>query len=117
MYLLGIDIGTTATKVTLVDIEGRLLAETERPVALRSPQPGWAEEDAEEWWANVCTAIPACLQAAQAKAEEVAAVGVSGMTPALVLLDAQGRVVRPSIQQNVITDEKLDLEWLSRLRK
>jgi xylulokinase len=100
MYLLGIDIGTTATKVILIDTEGCLLAETERPVALRSPQPGWAEEDAEEWWANVCAAIPACLQAAQVKAEDVAAVGVSGMTPALVLLDAQGRVVRPSIQQN-----------------
>lgn len=100
MVLLGIDIGTTATKVIAIDAEGRLLAETERPSALRSPQPGWAEEDAEEWWTNVCTAVPACLRSAQVNAEEVAAVGVSGMTPALVLLDAQGRVVRPSIQQN-----------------
>ncbi|WP_298981229.1 FGGY-family carbohydrate kinase [Caldilinea sp.] len=100
MVLLGIDIGTTATKVIAIDAEGRLLAETERPSALRSPQPGWAEEDAEEWWTNVCAAVPACLRSAQVNAEEVAAVGVSGMTPALVLLDAQGRVVRPSIQQN-----------------
>jgi len=98
--LLGIDIGTTATKAILVDPAGQLLVEAERPCTLRSPQPGWAEEDAEAWWQNVCALVPECLQRAGVHARQVAAVGVSGMVPTLVLLDEAGQALHPSIQQN-----------------
>jgi xylulokinase len=100
MYLLGIDIGTTATKVILVDTAGQIVAETEKPATLQSPQAGWAEEDADQWWANVCAAIPECLRMAGVEARQIAAVGASGMVPTVVLLDAKGQVLRPSIQQN-----------------
>jgi xylulokinase len=100
MYLIGIDIGTTATKVILVDTAGQIVAETEKPATLQSPKAGWAEEDADQWWANVCAAIPECLRIAGVEARQIAAVGASGMVPTVVLLDAQGEVLRPSIQQN-----------------
>lgn len=98
--LLGIDVGTTATKVVLIDADGRLRAEAERPATLRWPHAGWAEGDADEWWANVCAAVPECLSRAGVDAGRVDAVGASGMVPTVVLVDATGRVLRPSIQQN-----------------
>jgi len=48
MVLLGIDIGTTATKGILLHPEKGIVAETQAPATLRSPQTGWAEEDPEE---------------------------------------------------------------------
>lgn len=93
--LLGIDIGTTATKALLLDPERGPVAEAERRATLRSPQAGWAEEDPDEWWANVCA-----LTRELAAGAQVAAVGFSGMVPCVILLDAEGRVLRPSIQQN-----------------
>ncbi len=100
MHLLGIDIGTTATKGILLHPERGLVAETEAPSTLRSPQAGWAEEDPAEWWANVATVTRACLAQAGIPSEQVAGVGVSGMVPTLILLDREGNVLYPSIQQN-----------------
>ena len=99
-HLLGIDIGTTSTKAVLCDLKGGVLAEASAPAVLHSPRPGWAEADPEEWWANVCRVAPRCLEAAGAAASSIAAVGVSGMVPTVVLLDRDERVLRPSIQQN-----------------
>lgn len=96
----GVDIGTTATKAVLLDPQAGLLAACQAPSGLHSPRPGWAEEDAGRWWDNVGTLARECLQGAGRRAADVAAVGVSGMVPAVLLLDARGRVLRPSIQQN-----------------
>jgi xylulokinase len=99
-YLLGIDIGTTSTKAVVCDLKGGILAEASAPATLRSERPGWAEADPDQWWANLSNVIPRCLETAGVAASAVAVVGVSGMVPAVVLLDRDGRVVRPSIQQN-----------------
>ena len=81
--LLGIDIGTTATKCLLLDPLGGVVAgEAERPTYLVSEQAGWAEEDPDEWWSNVCS-----ITRELAADVEVAAVGVAGMVPCTVLLD------------------------------
>jgi xylulokinase len=108
-YLLGIDIGTTATKGILLHPEHGIVAEAETPATLRSPHTGWAEEDPAEWWDNVATVTRACLAQAGLRPNDVAGVGVSGMVPTLILLDAQGRVLRLSIQQN---DARSHLEIL-----
>jgi xylulokinase len=100
VILLGLDIGTTSTIGILVEAGGRVLATAARPVTLRSPRPGWAEEDPAEWWANACAIIPDLLAEAGIAASQVAAVGATGMVPALLLLDAEGRLIRPSIQQS-----------------
>jgi len=99
-YLLGIDIGTTATKVILIDLDGHVVADASRPANLYSPQPNWAEEDAAEWWLNVCAALPDCFHQANIQPSQVLAVGVSGMVPATILLDARGEPLHRSIQQN-----------------
>ncbi|HEX9037858.1 MAG TPA: FGGY family carbohydrate kinase [Ktedonobacterales bacterium] len=95
---LGIDVGTTGLKAVLLDPERGVVASAERPHELRSPHPAWAEEDANQWWVTTVSAVRQLLEVVPAAS--VAAIGVSGMVPAMVLLDARGDPLRPSIQQN-----------------
>jgi xylulokinase len=97
-YLLGIDIGTTALKAVLLDPERGVVDQAGRPHTLRSPRPGWAEMDPAEWWSATRAA---CRElTARTPAGEIAAICVTGMVPAMVLLDGDGAVIRPSVQQN-----------------
>ena len=98
-YALGIDAGTTAVKACLIDDAGNLLAEASAPHDLYSPEQGWAEEDPAEWWAGVATCCRAILSGSGVDPAMVKGAGVSGMVPAIVLLDAGGGVLRRSIQQ------------------
>jgi len=97
-WMLGIDVGTTGVKGLLIGPEGERVAEALAPHDLRSPYPGWAEEDPEEWWRGVRAVCRQLLRGRDPR--EIAVVGCSGMVPALVLLDAEGNVLRPAIQQN-----------------
>ena len=97
---IGIDIGTTSTIGILVDSEGRVLALAEQPTELFCDRPGWAEQDPEQWWRNTCAVIGALLRESGRAGSEIAAVGVTGMLPAVVLLDAHDRLLRRSIQQS-----------------
>lgn len=92
--LLGIDIGTTATKAMVIDAGGTVVAQASRPSEIDSPRAGWAEADPEQWWGNVRSLT------AELPVDDIDAVGVSGMVPCVILLDAAGRALRPSIQQN-----------------
>lgn len=98
--VLGLDIGTTSTIGILVGLPDRILATATRPVTLSSPRAGWAEEDPAEWWENVRAIVAELLQQSGLDATAIKAVGVTGMLPAVVLLDAEGKVLRPSIQQS-----------------
>ena len=99
-YFLGLDIGTTSTIGILIELPNRVLAIASRPVTLSSRHPGWAEEDPNQWWANVCALVPELLSQAGVTAGDVAGIGVTGMLPAVVLLDKAGELLRPSIQQS-----------------
>lgn len=98
--VLGIDIGTTSTIAVLVRLPGEVLALASRPVTLHSPRPGWSEEDPAEWWGNVCALTRELIETSGIDPAEIAAVGTTGMLPAVVLLGAAGEVLRPSIQQS-----------------
>ena len=98
--VLGLDIGTTSTIGVLIRPPDQTLALASRPVALRSDHVGWAEEDPEQWWANVGEIVRELMRSSGASPADVAAVGVAGMLPAVVLLDSSGRLLRPSIQQS-----------------
>jgi xylulokinase len=98
--VLGLDIGTTSTIGVLIRPPDETLALASRPVTLRSDQVGWAEEDPEQWWGNVGEIVRELMRSSAASPADVAAVGVSGMLPAVVLLDSAGGLLRPSIQQS-----------------
>ncbi len=102
---LGIDIGSTSTKVVLADPARGVLAQASAPVELRSAHPGWAEADPGAWWRNACALIPAVLASAEASAgqvssADVAAVACTGMVPAVLAVDKNGVPLRPAILQN-----------------
>jgi xylulokinase len=98
--LLGLDIGTTSTIGIVIDSEGRSLAKASRASELLSRRANWAEEDPAVWWRNCCDIVGELIDTAKIAADEIAAVGVTGMVPTVILLDAEGRVLRHSIQQN-----------------
>jgi xylulokinase len=98
-YCLGIDIGTTAVKAILISQDGRIVGETSAAHDLYSDAAGWAEEDAGEWWQGLGAATRRLLLETGVDARSIAGVGVSGMVPAIVLLDGDGRVLRRTIQQ------------------
>lgn len=99
-YVIGFDIGTTSTIGILIGLPDRILHIATRPVTLKSPHPGWAEEDPEQWWSNVGEVARELLGAGGIRASDVKAVGIAGMLPAVVLLDDRGKLLRPSIQQS-----------------
>jgi xylulokinase len=98
-FVIGLDIGTTSTIGILVELPGRIAAVASRPTTLSSPHAGWAEEDPEEWWRNSCAVLRELASFVPAP-KTLAGICVTGMVPALVLLDEAGRLLRPSIQQS-----------------
>jgi xylulokinase len=86
---LGIDIGTTSTIGILVRLPDQVLAVASRPVTLTSQEPGWAEEDPRQWWDNSCAIIRELISKTGIDASEIGGVGVTGMLPAVVLLDSE----------------------------
>jgi xylulokinase len=111
-YALGIDIGTTSVKAILISREGRILYETSAPHDLHSEQIGWAEEDPQDWWDNTVLVIQRMLTSMPHAANGIEAIGVSGMVPAIVMLDGEGNPVRRSIQQNDARATQ-EIEWLT----
>jgi xylulokinase len=97
---LGIDIGTSGTKCVLIDTTGAVVAEAtvEHPVSY--PQPGWAEQDPEDWWTSTVAAVTRACATQPGSAPRVEAIGLSGQMHGLVTLDAHGEVVRPCILWN-----------------
>ena len=98
-YVLGLDIGTTSTIGIAIRPEGEVAGLAKRPVDLCSERIGWAEENPQQWWSNVREII-AELLANGIGPSEIQAIGVTGMLPAIILLDEAGCLLRPSIQQS-----------------
>lgn len=84
---VGCDLGTMGTKVAVVDESGRIVGEAFEEVALRSPRPGWVEQDLGEIEASAHRGIRAAL-AGCGRADEVAAVAFSGQMSGIGTIDA-----------------------------
>ena len=90
------DVGTGGTRAVLVNEKGELVASASAEHApFRVAHPGWAEQDPEDWWRAAQQAIREVLAAAGHPA--VAAAGLTGQMHGAVMLDKDGRVLRPSL--------------------
>ncbi len=94
-YLVGIDIGTSATKSVLFDENGTVIASVSYEYPLYQPKNGYAEQDPEDWW----TGVKSTLKEIAPKATDgsIVGVGLSGQMHSLVLLDEKNEVIRPAI--------------------
>ena len=95
---IGIDLGTSAVKLSLVDEKGGICKEVSREYPLYFPQPGWSEQDPDAWWAACIDGIRELLRGADPS--DVAGIGCGGQMHGLVVLDEEDRVIRPAILWN-----------------
>ena len=101
MLLLGIDVGTSSIKVSVVDpatqktISSAQYPETETEI--NSPQPGWAEQSPEMWWEHVTQAILKINALGSFDPKDIAAIGIAYQMHGLVVVDQQQQVLRDSI--------------------
>lgn len=107
MSLLGLDIGTSATKGVLLDDAGRVIATARRSYRVRIPGPDRAELPAGRVWAATRAVIAALADAASAVRSPVRAVCVGGSGDEVVALDDRGRPVGPVI---MAIDRRSDAE-------
>jgi xylulokinase len=98
-YLLGLDIGSSSVKATLVNAEtGTSVCSAQSPreeMAMLAVQPGWAEQDPDLWWKHVVICIKECLT--QVEASSVKAIGIAYQMHGLVVVDKNMKPLRPSI--------------------
>ncbi len=105
--VIGIDIGTTSTIGVLLDTKlNKILLKKSFDVNLYSYYDGWAEEDPNQWWLNVKKIIKILSKHAKTKGKRINAIGTTGMLPALVIVDKDGKIIRNSIQQSDSRTEK-----------
>ncbi len=99
--LLGIDVGSSSVKVSLVDVEsGKALASAtspDRELEISAKQPGWAEQHPDLWWEHACRAIQAIRSSRPKDLAALKSIGIAYQMHGLVLVDRDGRPLRPSI--------------------
>ena len=98
--ILGVDIGSSGLKAVLLDVEKGIRATVSESLALYNENTGWAEADTNQWWQSICIAIPKLISEANCKSTDISAVAISGMVPAVVISDENGRALRRAILQN-----------------
>jgi len=99
-HYLGIDVGTSAVKVILVDEWQAAVAEAAVPLQVSRPQDLWSEQDPEAWWQAVQAALDQLRVTTGAACADVRGIGLSGQMHGAVLLDAANRPLRPAILWN-----------------
>ncbi len=98
MLYIGIDLGTSAVKLLLTDEAGTVYNVVNREYPLEFPNPGWSQQNPEDWKAAVLDGLQALT--AQCDKSQIAGIGCAGQMHGLVILDRQDQVIRPAILWN-----------------
>ncbi len=101
MYTLGVDVGSSSVKVSILNVEsGKLEASAFSPKAempITAQKPGWAEQDPNMWWENFKLATAEALSTSKIKSDQIIGIGISYQMHGLVVVDKNQQVLRPSI--------------------
>lgn len=101
MYLLGVDIGSSSVKASILNGESGEVAGSafypKSEMAITAKRQGWAEQQPELWWENMKLALKEALQQANLTGKEIGAIGISYQMHGLVTVDKNQQVLRPSI--------------------
>ena len=101
MLLLGIDIGSSSVKTSVIDgSSGECLASAFMPeseMEIKALKTGWAEQEPEQWWVNLSAALSMVTKAIGSKSKSIGAIGISYQMHGLVAVDRNHEPLRPSI--------------------
>ena len=97
---LGIDLGTSSSKVVIMDENQKILASATRPMDVTRPHHGWSEQEPGQWVAATTAAIDEVKDKHGAAMTRVRGIGLSGHMHGATLLDKQDRALRPCILWN-----------------
>lgn len=98
MLYIGIDLGTSAVKLLLMDADGTVKNIVSREYPLYFPKPGWSEQKPEDWYQETMAGLKELLQGSDTK--QVAGISFGGQMHGLVILDENDEVIRPAILWN-----------------
>ncbi len=98
MKYIGIDLGTSAVKLLLMDEKGKVLKMVSRTYPLYFPAPGWAEQNPHDWFGEVMAGMEELTEGCDK--QKIAGIGVAGQMHGLVALDKEDEVIRPAILWN-----------------
>ena len=100
-YLLGVDVGSSSVKASLVDVESGEIASSafypEKEAPIMAVKAGWAEQDPQMWWENAKLSLKKVMNETGAKGADILAIGISYQMHGLVCVDKAHKVLRPSI--------------------
>lgn len=99
-YALGVDLGTSSVKVSAVTPDGTIAAQESFDYDLKQPQPGYAEQNPEDWVYGTTVAIVRLILNDHIGVDEIKGISYSGQMHGLVLLDENGKVLRPAMLWN-----------------
>lgn len=97
-YYIGIDLGTSALKLLLVDTQGNIVNTVTNSYDVHYPAPGWSEQYPSDWWNALTTGIKELIEGINP--DEIKGMSAAGQMHGLVILDENDEVIRPTILWN-----------------
>nr|WP_289768329.1 xylulokinase [uncultured Acetatifactor sp.] len=98
MFYIGIDLGTSAVKLLLMDSDGKIVNIVSKEYPLYFPQPGWSEQNPQDWYEATVLGIKELIR--DVDKFQVAGISFGGQMHGLVILDEDDNVIRPAILWN-----------------
>lgn len=98
MNYIGVDLGTSAVKLLLMQGDGRILKIVNREYPISFPKPGWSQQEPEDWYRETMAGIQELLEGSDKT--QVAGISFGGQMHGLVVLDEKNQVIRPAILWN-----------------
>ena len=98
MYYVGVDLGTSAVKLLLMEADGTIVNIVSKEYPLSFPHPGWSEQQPEDWLRQSVAGIQELVR--DIDRSQVAGISFGGQMHGLVVLDEQDEVIRPAILWN-----------------
>lgn len=111
--VLGVDLGTSAVKISAVNHHGNIVAQASSKYSLSQPHLGYSEQNPKDWLNGIINAIKEILK--RVKANDIAGISFSGQMHGLVLLDKHNQVLRPAILWNDTRTTKQCQEIMNKL--
>jgi xylulokinase len=96
-YLIGIDLGTSSAKTTIIDQNGQIITWAGEEYGISSPQTDWAEQDPEIWLSAVLHTIRSAINKGGVDPHQIVGIGLAGQMHGLVCVDGKGQLLRPAI--------------------